>query len=88
METKNILITGAAGFIGFHLSKKMLERGVKVIGFDNLNDYYDANLKKSRLQILSEYQNFTFIKGDLANKDDVVKLFDKYQPEIAVNLAA
>jgi UDP-glucuronate 4-epimerase len=93
METKstypkNILITGAAGFIGFHLSKKLLEHGIEIIGFDNLNDYYDVNLKENRLKILSEYENFTFVKGDLANKKELENLFENYQPEIVVNLAA
>jgi UDP-glucuronate 4-epimerase len=85
---KNILITGAAGFVGFHLSKKLLERGVKIIGFDNLNDYYDVNLKLARLEILNNYENFTFVKGDLAENAEVVKLFEQYRPEIVVNLAA
>ena len=83
-----ILITGAAGFVGFHLSKKLLERGTKIIGLDNLNDYYDVNLKLARLKILQEYENFTFIKGDLADFTEIVKLFKNYRPEIVVNLAA
>jgi len=87
-NVKNILITGAAGFIGFHLSKRMLECGIPVIGFDNLNDYYDINLKLKRLEILKKNRNFTFIKGDLANNKEVTKLFEKFRPEIVVNLAA
>jgi len=82
------LITGAAGFVGFHLSKKLLAGGAPVLGFDNLNDYYDVNLKYSRLKILENDENFTFVKGDLANNDDVVKLFEERHPKIVVHLAA
>lgn len=57
-----ILITGAAGFIGFHLSKKLLDQSYQIIGIDNLNDYYDPSLKQSRLEILGKYKNFNFIK--------------------------
>lgn len=85
---KKIMITGAAGFVGFHLSKKLLEKGNKIIGFDSLNDYYDVKLKDSRLGILVGYDNFTFIKGDLANGDDVFSAFKENKPEIVVNLAA
>lgn len=83
-----ILITGGAGFIGFHLSKRLLSEGYTVIGYDNLNDYYDVNLKYARLEILKKYENFTFIKGDLADKDKVFTLFSEYKPEIVVNLGA
>ena len=62
---RNILITGAAGFIGFHVSLKLLKSGKKVIGLDNLNSYYDVSLKKSRLKILKKFKNFTFRKIDL-----------------------
>ena len=84
----NYLITGAAGFIGFHLSKLLLDRGEKVVGFDNVNDYYDVSLKEARLEILGKYDNFTFIKGDLADENAVNGLFTEYKPEIVVNLAA
>ena len=87
-RNKIILITGAAGFIGFHLSKKLLEKGVSVVGYDNLNDYYDVRLKYSRLDILNKYENFNFIKGDLANKQLVDKAFEDHKPNIVVNLAA
>jgi UDP-glucuronate 4-epimerase len=84
----NYLITGAAGFIGFHLSMLLLERGENVVGFDNVNDYYDVRLKEARLNILNGFDNFTFIKGDLADADAVNGLFADYKPEIVVNLAA
>ena len=86
--TKKILVTGAAGFIGFHLSKRILEEGGEVIGFDNLNDYYEVSLKESRLEILNKYEKFTFIKGNLADRDAVWSIFDTYCPDIIVNLAA
>ena len=85
---EKILVTGAAGFIGFHLSKRILEEGGEVIGFDNLNDYYDVNLKYARLEILEKYEKFTFIKGNLADKNAVDNLFVTYKPEVVVNLAA
>lgn len=87
-KNKVILVTGAAGFIGFHLSKQLLEKGVKIIGYDNINEYYDVRLKYARLDILNQYENFTFIKGDLADKNKVNNLFETYKPEIVVNLAA
>lgn len=85
---ENILVTGAAGFIGFHLSKRLLDEGKKVIGFDNMNPYYDVCLKESRLNILKTHDNFIFIKGDLADKEAVNRIFEQYHPEIVVNLAA
>ncbi|ADQ13556.1 NAD-dependent epimerase [Halanaerobium hydrogeniformans] len=86
--SKTHLVTGAAGFIGFHTSKKLLEEGQQVIGLDNLNDYYSVQLKKDRLAILKEYDNFIFIKGDLENNKLVANTFAKYKPEIVINLAA
>ncbi len=85
---EKILITGSAGFIGFHLSKRILEEGGEVVGFDNLNDYYDVNLKYARLEILEKYEKFTFIKGNLADKEAVDNLFITYKPDVVVNLAA
>lgn len=82
------LITGSAGFIGFHLAKRLLEEGRTVIGLDNLNDYYDVSLKQSRLNILNKFDRFTFIRGDLSNKDEVDSLFNTYHPNIVVNLGA
>lgn len=86
--SKKILITGAAGFIGFHLAKRLLDLGTTVLGLDNLNDYYDVSLKESRLHILKDYPSFTFIKGDLSDADTVNEQFETFQPDIVVNLAA
>lgn len=86
--SKTYLVTGGAGFIGFHLSKRLLEQSARVIGFDNLNDYYDVQLKNDRLNILKEYENYTFIKGDLSDKEDVFRLFREYAPQVVVNLGA
>ncbi|WP_394238291.1 SDR family NAD(P)-dependent oxidoreductase [Niallia oryzisoli] len=86
--SKIYLITGAAGFIGYYLSKNLLEKGCKVIGIDNINDYYDVNLKYTRLEQLEPYEKFTFIKGDISDKDLVMKTFEEYKPNVVVNLAA
>ncbi len=83
-----VLVTGGAGFIGFHLSKSLLKLGIQVVCFDNLNEYYDVSLKYSRLSILQSFRNFEFIKGDLASKKEVDGLFSKYKPSIIVNLGA
>lgn len=83
-----ILITGAVGFIGFHLSKRLLDQSHKVIGIDNMNDYYDPCLKKSRLDILKEYNEFVFQKVDLKDKVAIDNIFETYQPTHVINLAA
>lgn len=83
-----ILITGAAGFIGFHLAKFMLERGHFVVGLDNLNSYYDPKLKEDRLDILRAYGNFVFYRADLNEKPVVDEIFAACRPEYVVNLAA
>lgn len=83
-----ILITGAAGFIGFHLSKRLLDQSYQIIGIDNLNDYYDPSLKQSRLEILGKYNNFIFHKVDLKDKAAVDNIFEIYQPTHIINLAA
>ncbi|PRS39080.1 NAD-dependent epimerase [Bacillus sp. RJGP41] len=86
--SKTYLITGAAGFIGFFLSRKLLEQGCNVIGVDNINDYYDVNLKHARLEQLKPYEKFTFIKGDISDKAMITNIFEEYKPNIVVNLAA
>jgi len=82
------LITGCAGFIGFHLSKKLLEEGGFVIGIDNLNNYYDPQLKKERLKILEQYDNFSFSQVDIADYQELEKVFKEYSPEKVCHLAA
>ena len=84
----SILVTGAAGFIGFHLSKRLLAQGYLVIGVDNLNDYYDVLLKKERLNILEKDANFKFYKIDLANQETLNSIFEEKQIKIVINLAA
>ena len=90
LENKTVLVTGAAGFIGSFLSKRLLSEveGIIVIGFDSVNDYYDVSLKEYRLKELEGFENFTFIKGNLADKEKVFSLFEEYHPSIVVNLAA
>ncbi len=84
----NILVTGSAGFIGSALSQRLLDEGCRVIGIDNMNDYYSVDLKSYRLQQLERNENFKFIHGDISNADDVRKIFDEFKPFIVVNLAA
>lgn len=86
--SKTVLVTGAAGFIGYYLCRKLLEQGCRVIGIDNLNDYYDVNLKNSRLEKLVPFEQFSFIKGDISDKAIVEQTFVEFQPKIVVNLAA
>ena len=87
-----IVVTGAAGFIGFHLCRRLLESGVNVIGIDNINDYYDIHLKERRLEILDKSSlgkgKWKFFKTNLENKDILLKIFKKYEPKTVVNLAA
>ena len=85
---RKILITGGAGFIGFYLSKALLEKGEHVIGIDNLNDYYEVSLKEARLAILKPFPGYEFRKIDIADKAAVDALFAEEKPEIVVNLAA
>ncbi|MDM5359865.1 GDP-mannose 4,6-dehydratase [Peribacillus sp. ACCC06369] len=87
-SSKTYLITGAAGFIGFFLSRKLLEQGCNVIGVDNINDYYDVKLKYARLEQLKPYEKFTFITGDISDKAIINNIFEEYKPNIVVNLAA
>lgn len=82
------VITGAAGFIGYHLSKRLLEMKEEVIGIDNLNDYYDLRLKKDRLSILKEYKNFKFYEMDINDSNEMNNIFNTYKPSHVINLAA
>ena len=88
MNTTKILITGAAGFIGFHLSRKLLSQGITVIGLDNLNDYYDVKLKEERLIILQKSPDFIFVRGDITDKKLLHQVYEDHRPDIVVNLAA
>ena len=90
LNNKTILVTGSSGFIGANVCERLLKEvdGVKVIGLDNMNDYYDVKIKEYRLDKLSKYDNYTFIKGNLADKKLIDDIFEKYKPEIVVNLAA
>ena len=90
LNNKTILITGSSGFIGSFLCKRLLNEynNIKIIGLDNMNSYYDVSLKEYRLNELFKYNNYTFIKGNLADKELINKIFNEYKPEIVVNLAA
>lgn len=83
-----ILITGCAGFVGFHLARRLLVDGAVVVGFDNLNDYYDVSLKEARLALLREHSRFSFVRGELADADSVMRVFENVRPSVVVNLAA
>ena len=83
-----ILITGSSGFIGFHLSKLLLEKGLQVVGIDNMNDYYDQQLKEDRLKQLKERENFSFFQIDLKDKENLDELFKKEKFDYVINLAA
>lgn len=90
LNGKTILVTGVAGFIGSNLAKRLLRdyQTIRVVGIDNMNDYYDVHIKESRLKELSPNPNFIFIKGNIADKQTINELFEAYHPQIVVNLAA
>lgn len=90
LENKRIFITGVAGFIGSNLAKRLLSTvaGVRVVGLDNMNHYYDVRLKEARLNELEQFENFHFVKGNLADKALIESIFEKHRPEIVVNLGA
>ncbi len=90
LKNKSIFITGAAGFIGSNLAKRLLStvEGVKIVGLDNMNPYYDVRLKEARLEELEQFENFSFVKGNLADKAAIAAVFEKYKPQIVVNLGA
>ena len=90
LANKTILITGVAGFIGSNLTKKLLSDmdKIKIIGLDNMNDYYDVRLKEARISEISDKDNFIFIKGDFSDKELVFSIFKKYSPSVIVHLGA
>jgi len=88
LEYKTAVVTGSAGFIGFHLARRLLEDGCRVLGVDNLNDYYDPQLKHDRLEVLKAYPGFSFFKIDLADKDGLTQVFRSDAIDVVVNLAA
>ena len=83
-----ILVTGSSGFIGMNLCRSLLEDRYIIAGIDNMNNYYDVSLKEARLNILSDYSNFTFYKVDISNLEEVEKIFKEFKPQKVVNLAA
>ena len=83
-----LFITGSSGFIGFHLSQKLLDKGHRVHGFDSMNNYYDVKLKKARYQILKKYKKFAFTKGNLENHKTLSDAILKFKPEVIIHLAA
>ncbi len=87
---KTYFITGTSGFIGYYLAKRLLEENqdIRIIGLDSMNNYYDVSLKEWRLKNLEKYSNYTFIKGNLADKELINHIFEEYKPSIVVNLAA
>ena len=87
-SNEKILVTGSSGFIGMHLSKRLLDQKFQVYGIDNLNDYYDVSLKEKRLEILSKYKKFKFFKEDISDLDSMKKIFSEVKPDRVVNLAA
>jgi UDP-glucuronate 4-epimerase len=90
VDYKTVFITGASGFIGSNLAKRILttESDKKVVGLDNMNNYYDVRIKEARLAELQKFENYTFIKGNLADKAFINSIFEQYHPDIVVNLGA
>ena len=86
--SERIIVTGSAGFIGMHLCRSLLDDGFKVLGIDNLNDYYDPKLKHARLDQLTPYENFTFQKIDISDRGSLTEAFTNFKPNKVVNLAA
>ena len=85
-QDRPLLVTGAAGFIGFHVARRLMAEGHRVIGFDNLNDYYDPHLKEARLKELQKHNGFEFVRGDLSDRDAMAKLFAQGQFHYVIHL--
>jgi UDP-glucuronate 4-epimerase len=85
---KVYLVTGAAGFIGYYVAKRLLEQGCRVVGLDNVNDYYDVKLKRARLEQLMPYESFSFVEANLADKEAVMSVFGQHRPVAVIHLAA
>lgn len=90
LNDRTVLVTGSCGFIGFNLARRLLSEyeNIRVIGIDNMNDYYDVRIKEARFKELEAFENFSFIKGSIADKDLIDKVFEEYKPSIVVNMAA
>jgi UDP-glucuronate 4-epimerase len=88
IQPRTVLVTGAAGFIGFHLSRRLLKEGCLVTGIDSLNSYYDVRLKEARLEKLTPFENFSFVKMDLSDREDMENVFQNNRFDMVVNLAA
>lgn len=90
LKNKTVFITGVAGFIGSNLAKRLFNdvEGIKIVGIDNMNDYYDVKLKEARLEELSSNKDFNFVKGNIADKAVITSIFEQYKPNVVVNLGA
>ena len=88
MKEGQILVTGAAGFIGFHVAQRLLSSGREVVGLDSVNNYYDPSLKQARIEVLKQQPKFSFVKADLADRETTKALFAKHRFPVVIHLAA